>query len=80
MDKNEVKIKSCTFRGNAPSVSKWRTLLASKGPNRVLLTSRRRTNTPSTPLATSLISRLFGKEDLIQDDNRHHHQTKSPGT
>lgn len=57
----------CTFRGNAPSFSRWGTLLASKGPNRVLLTNRRRTNTPSSPLATCLISRLFGKDDLMQN-------------
>lgn len=56
-----------TFRGNRPSLSRWDILLASKGPNLVLLTRRRRTNTPSFPSGTCLISRLSGREDLTHD-------------
>lgn len=53
-----------TFSGNADSFSHLATLLDSKGPNCVRLTSWVTANTPSAPSSRRRISRLDGREDL----------------
>ena len=53
-----------TFSGNADSFSHLATLLDSKGPNWVRLTSCVTANTPSAPSSSRLISKLEGRDDL----------------